>query len=179
MPLCPLSPRDCEGKADSLPIRASEKYDSWMHSSRCVHTVHSLCCYRTAFIYVSLCTVAHTFSKANQNIFSSLGLLLRFLSQLESVQCCMLLIESLTVHFVCFNYYIRVCIRLYVCIERILMEAIRLSIHKWKLHVSEMRNRILISSRFDTFTILLIKCYICVISWESEIYLDTCCDLLI
>lgn len=24
-----------------LPMRTSEKYDSWMHSSRCVHTVHS------------------------------------------------------------------------------------------------------------------------------------------
>jgi len=24
-----------------LPMRASEKYDSWMHSTQCVHTVHS------------------------------------------------------------------------------------------------------------------------------------------
>lgn len=43
MPLRLVSPSTPKARRTAyLPMRASEKYDSWMHSSRCVHTVHSL-----------------------------------------------------------------------------------------------------------------------------------------
>ena len=117
------------------------------------------CCYRTAFIYVSLCTVAHAFGKANQNVFSSLRFLLRLLSQLELVQPVSqsVINSEIDCSFCVFQSVIFTCTC--VCVERILMEATWLCIHKEYIHENctcqnVARNMILTPSRFDTFITL-------------------------
>lgn len=134
----------------------------------CAHRALS-CCYRTAFIYVSLCTVAHAFSKANQNVFSESRTpppspAVRIGTVRQSV-----INREIDCSFCLFNL-LHSCIRVYACMCRKNLDGSYSIMHTYMriVRVRIARDRILISSRFDTFAALLIKYYICV---TSEVYL--------
>lgn len=106
MPLCPVSPAKARRTAYLL-IRASEKYDSWMHSSRCVHTVHSRAVTaQPLFMFLP----AHSCARVQQSkskcfLESRAPSPLSLAVRIDTMPWSVINRETVcvTVHFVCFN----------------------------------------------------------------------------